>query len=329
MKPSLSLVLATDLLMPLTELAGRAERAGLHRLWLTEFQGRDALVRSTVAALSSERLHVGTGIAYGFTRLPLALAAAALDVQEISGGRFTLGLGAGTRGLRRAFGANFEPPVTRLSEVIGKLREAWSRAEWTRSVPPPPLAVAGVNQVMLRRAAELGDRVLLHPLCLVEEHLRGRVLPALVAGSDRRTDGRRVSVAAWCIASVDADGDLAFARARRQLTFYLSTPGYRDVVAGTRWEAPIAALREQFAAERARPDWERLSALVPDELVDQIAVTGRPEDVVTALRRKRDLLSECGVDEIVLQTTDAAEHTLAAAYQLIDTAGRAVMPDAV
>ncbi len=327
MDPSLSLVVASDLLVPLPELAGRAESVGLHRLWLTEFSGRDALVRSTVVALSSERLQVGTGIAYGFTRLPLALAAAALDVQELSGGRFTLGLGAGTRGLRRAFGADFEPPATRLDEVIGQLRDAWSRAEWTRSVPPPPIAVAGVNQVMLRHAAELGDRVVLHPLCLVEEHLHARALPALAAGSERRSDGRRAAVAAWCIASVDEDGDLARARARRQLTFYLSTPGYRDVVSGTPWETPVAALRERFAAERADPDWEALGALVPDELLDQVALTGTPDEVVVALRRKQDLLSACGIDEIVLQTTDAAEHTLAAAHRLIDTAGRAATPD--
>lgn len=323
----LSLVLASDLLLPLAELAGRVEAAGLHRLWLTEFQGRDALVRSTVVALSSERLQVGTGIAYGFTRLPLALAAAALDVQEVSGGRFTLGLGAGTRGLRRGFGADFEPPATRLSDLVGQLRGAWSRAEWTRSVPPPPVAVAGVNDVMLRHAASVGDLVVLHPLCLVEEHLRGRVLPALSAGSERRADGRRARLAAWCVASVDSDGDVAFARARRQLTFYLSTPGYRDVVAGTPWETSVAALRERFAAQRDEPDWESLGELVPDELVAQVAVTGTPDEVVAALRVKQDVLAGCGVEEIVLQTTDAGEHTLPAARQLIETAGRAAAPD--
>ncbi len=311
-----SLVLASDLLVPLPTIAARAEEAGLHRVWTTEFQGRDAVLRALALGLSSTRLQVGTGIAYVFTRVPRALAAAALDAQELVGGRFTLGLGAGTRGLRTAYGTEFEPPSTRLAEVVAELRSTWARAEWTRSVPPPPIAIAGVNEVMLRDAAHHGDLVVLHPLCLVEHHLHERVLPALQAGRDRRTVTTDVALSAWCIASVDPDSGLARDRARRQLAFYLSTPGYRPVVEGTPWGDQVSDLRTRF---KAGETLDALAAMVPEELLDQVAVMGTPAEVRAGVARRSEELARLGISEIVLQTVSAGESELDTILALIDT----------
>ena len=317
---ALSLVLATGVLVP--GVARTAEDAGLHRLWTTEFQGRDAILRAVAIGQMTTRIQVGTGIAYAFTRLPRALAATALDAAEITGGRFTLGLGAGTRGLRRLFGADFDPPATRLATLIAELRTTWDEASWVRSVPAPPIAVAGVNEAMLRTAAHHGDRVVLHPLCLVNTHLHERVLPAIQTGRDRR-EHSDVAVSAWCIASVDPDAQTARARARRQLAFYLSTPGYRKVVEGTEFEPATAALREEFVAT-AGADWSALARHVPDELLDQLSITGTPADVRAGVTHMRDRLGPLGIDELVLQTVDASDDigTVAAIEALIVAVAR-------
>lgn len=314
---NLSVVLASDILVPLPALAARAEGAGLHRVWNTEFEGRDAVIRSLALGMSSTRLAVGSGIAYAFTRKPMALAAAALDVQELTGGRFTLGLGSGTRGLRASFAAQeFEPPSTRLTEVVTELRETWSKESWTRSVPPPPIAIGGVNEIMLRDAAHFGDRVVFHPLCLVEHHLHERVLPAIEAGRARRTAEDDVRLSAWCIASVDDDAELARARAKRQLAFYLSTPGYRPVVEGTPHEARVADLRDRFKAGDSTLD--ELADLVPDEILEQVSISGTPADVRDAVTRRATHLQTVGIDELVLQTVSAGEDELRTIEGLID-----------
>ena len=314
-----SLVLATDLLGPLSEIPARAESAGFHCLWSTEFQGRDAVVRATANGLATTTLQVGTGIAYAFTRAPRALAAAALDAQELTGGRFTLGLGAGTRGLRRGYGVeDFDPPATRLAGVFDELRAAWAETDWQRSVPAPSLAAGGVNETMIAVAARHADRVLLHPLCLIDEHLEKRILPAITRGQSRRSAGV-AALSAWCITSVDDAASVARERARRQLAFYLSTPGYRGAVEGSAWESVADSIRSGFA-EGIR-DWDVLAQHIPDELLIQVSITGDPSSARIAAEQMAHRLESIGIDEMVFQSVDGGpepDHVVGGLHVLIN-----------
>ncbi|MGE5409113.1 MAG: LLM class flavin-dependent oxidoreductase, partial [Syntrophothermus sp.] len=59
---------------------------------------RSAITQAAYLAAKTERIGIGTGIAWAFTCSPFIAAISALDVDERSGGRFRLGLGAGVRG---------------------------------------------------------------------------------------------------------------------------------------------------------------------------------------------------------------------------------------
>jgi alkanesulfonate monooxygenase SsuD/methylene tetrahydromethanopterin reductase-like flavin-dependent oxidoreductase (luciferase family) len=61
------------------------------------------VTQATHLAAITERIGVGTGIAWAFTRSPFILAISALDVDEFSGGRFRLGLGAGVKRLNETW----------------------------------------------------------------------------------------------------------------------------------------------------------------------------------------------------------------------------------
>lgn len=316
---SRSLVFATDVLDPLRDLTAYAEGAGFARVWTTDFPGRDALVRALYLALRSSEIGVGTGIAYAFTRSPRALASTAADIQRLSAGRFALGLGTGTRGVRRWYGAEFDPPATRLSDLVDELRGYWDELPELERVGPPMTAGAAINVVMLRTVARVCDRVLLHPLCLVERHLDDRVLPAMAQGVARRSGGPP-GVAAWCIASVDTDGDLARARARRQIGFYMTTPSYGTVFEGTTFGAATTRIREEFLSMKADPNWDVLGQLVPEELLPQISVAGTDEEVRAQTAAMERRLSARGVDELVLQTTGTGTDT----QELIESARQIV-----
>ena len=72
-----------------------------------------------VAAAATERIELGTGIALAFTRSPMVSALEALDLDELSGGRFVLGLGAGVRRLNASWhAAPYDPPVRRMREMV-------------------------------------------------------------------------------------------------------------------------------------------------------------------------------------------------------------------
>src|SRR5690606_12080604 len=101
----------------LAGFARAAERAGIARLWAPELH-RSATVPLAVAAAATERIELGTGIALAFTRSPMVMALEALDLDELSGGRFVLGLGAGVRRLNARWHAGpYDPPVARMREM--------------------------------------------------------------------------------------------------------------------------------------------------------------------------------------------------------------------
>lgn len=295
-----SIVFATDALEPLGDLAREAEAAGLHRVWTTEYVGRDAVARALAIALGTTRIQVATGVAYAFTRAPLAMSALAADVHRLSGGRFALGLGSGTRGVRRWFDADFEPPARRMAAYADALRAGWERQGLAS---PPPVYAAGLNPVMVRWVAGSCDGVLLHALALSRAHLAERVLPAIERGTELR--GARPHVAMWCVTAVAEDPEHARDLARRQLAFYLSTPTYASVAEGTSWSELPGAVRAAFDDSGRTASWRELGRLIPDEVVDELALAGTAQDVARDLRRLEGELAALGIDEVVLQTAGA------------------------
>jgi alkanesulfonate monooxygenase SsuD/methylene tetrahydromethanopterin reductase-like flavin-dependent oxidoreductase (luciferase family) len=101
-------------------LAQRAEAAGMHAVYTVDFQASNALVRLAAIAQATQRIRIGTGIANTFTRSPMVLGTAALDLDELSGGRLVLGLGTGLERMNREwYAVPFGKPVTRARELFG------------------------------------------------------------------------------------------------------------------------------------------------------------------------------------------------------------------
>jgi alkanesulfonate monooxygenase SsuD/methylene tetrahydromethanopterin reductase-like flavin-dependent oxidoreductase (luciferase family) len=295
------IVFATDALEPLAGLARDAEAAGLDRVWTTEYVHRDAVARALFIALGTERIEVGTGVAYAFARAPLGMAGLAADVQRLSDGRFALGISPGTRGVRRWFDAEFEPPAPRIAAYADALRTAWAR-DPRLDVGPPPVFASALNPIMARWVGRSCDGALLHPLALGRVHLEQRLLPALRRGLDERGSDGPFEVAAWCITSIDDDADAARERGRAQLAFYLSTPSYRTVAEGTAWAGVPAAVREAFDASGRTAPWSEIGALVPDAVVDELVLWGTPEHVRARAAVLERELAGLGVTELVFQT---------------------------
>ena len=80
------------------EYAQQAERAGFDRVWIPEIIFNDAMVPATAAAVSTDRIEVGTGVVGIWGRSPVVMALEANTLNEVSGGRLVLGLGTQARG---------------------------------------------------------------------------------------------------------------------------------------------------------------------------------------------------------------------------------------
>ncbi|MED5173485.1 MAG: LLM class flavin-dependent oxidoreductase, partial [Actinomycetota bacterium] len=90
-----------------------------------------------VAAASTTSLELETGIAMAFVRSPFETACAAIELDRISNGRFTLGLGTAPQTWTEDFfGQEFLPPISRIREVIEILRLVFdSASENAESIP--------------------------------------------------------------------------------------------------------------------------------------------------------------------------------------------------
>lgn len=318
-----SLAIATPRLGTTRHAVSGAEQSGFDRAWLTEYADRDALIRAAIAATGTERLGIATGIAYVFTRHPLALAVAALDVHEASSGRFVLGLGTGTGGMRaRWYGTPSDRPASLLRETAEFLRAAWNSSsgltfdgnfysahvdgldllERYERLPPLQIFGSGLGEGMLRVSLRHLDGVLLHPLALGEKYIQRVLEPALEAGTQSRSTLPKL--VQWVLVSLDDNERTARRAALGSLAFYLATPSYDVYFDGTPWAQAQAEVATQFRS--GNRDLQALSDLIPDAMADEYTVWGTAQTVAQRLTVVESRLAERGVSEVVLQAVSPA-----------------------
>ena len=89
-----------------------AERIGVDSLWVPEVWGYDALTGLAYLAAKTSSIKLGTFVVQLGSRSPAMLATSALSLQELSGGRFLLGVGtSGPRVMEGWHGVRFRKPV--------------------------------------------------------------------------------------------------------------------------------------------------------------------------------------------------------------------------
>ena len=281
-------------------LAARAEAAGLESVWVAELD-RTAFVQAAAAISATSRTGVGTAVALAFPRSPTVAAMTAWDLDELSGDRFMLGLGPQVkRVLEARFSVRVDRPAPQMREYVGAMRAVWAAnrgepatfdGEFYRITMPTfhgparperrdtPVLLAAVGPVLSRVAGEVADGLLGHPLAS-PLYLREAVLPQLTAGlwaAKRPNDA--CPVTAMPMVSVGDDADEARRAARLQIAFYATTPSYRAILELHDRRGLPRLLRRAFV----EGDRARMAELIDDELLDAIAIAGRPDEALDRL----------------------------------------------
>ncbi|MDA1075888.1 MAG: LLM class flavin-dependent oxidoreductase, partial [Proteobacteria bacterium] len=173
------LILGSPRIADQIKTAQRAEAAGFDSVWTIEFFNMHGLARLMAVAAATERVKVGSAIAYAFMRTPMLAASAAMDIDEVSNGRMVLGLGSGTERMNREwYSMPFDdPPAPRIKDAIGLIRAAFAAGKgggltyegkyyqvkipaYARPYmarPSIPVCLAAVNKGMIRAAAATAD----------------------------------------------------------------------------------------------------------------------------------------------------------------------------
>ena len=179
------------------------------------FEGpHDVFTPLVLAAGATTTLELATNVAIAFPRNPVQLAHQAYDLQLLSRGRFTLGLGSQIRAqVEKRYGASFDRPIARMRELVGALRAIFAtwetgerldfRGEFTSHtlMPPmfnpgphpfgmPPIAIGGLGPQMVRLAAEVADGLLVMPFNTAATSASGPCRPSTRAWPGRVGSGR-------------------------------------------------------------------------------------------------------------------------------------------
>ena len=150
------------------EWGQRAERAGFSTLGVLDrivYPNYEPLVSLGAVAAVTERIHLTTGILIAPYRVNAALLAKqAATVQDLSGGRFELGIAIGAReDDYEASGVSMDGRGRRLEEMLDEIKRIWAGEERGFAgaigppVDPPTILVGGMVDAAFRRAAEYGD----------------------------------------------------------------------------------------------------------------------------------------------------------------------------
>ena len=288
-----------ETLAELADAARRAEEAGAEVVWVPELH-RSATLSAAAIAQATSTAQVGTAIALAFTRSPMVTALEALDLDEISEGRFILGLGTGVQRLNEDWhNARWGKPVGHLRETVRNVRHFWETCTTGERIdldgeyepmrirgyerPFPvlrtdiPIYLAAMGPAMTRLAGRIADGWISHELCS-PSYLEQRILPEIDAGiaavEGRQRSDIELVVSACC--SVDPDVSAAKRRVAGLVGFYASVRTYADFFEfhglGEQQQGVIEAFRSGQGADY-------LAESVSDEMVDALTLNGDPDKV--------------------------------------------------
>ena len=264
----------------------KAEAAGVECVWAPELF-RSSVTQAAFLAAKTERIGVATGIAWAFTRSPFIIAVSALDVDEMSAGRFRLGLGAGVKRLNETWhNADYGRPAPHLREAIEATRLIMQQAGagepiryqgeyydidikgWVRPHPAVresvPIYTAAVQAGMARMAGDVADGLIGHPIQSLR-WIDEVVVPGFEQGLSRSGRGRAdFDYLPTVCCAIDDDEGRALEMARRTIAFYATVRTYMPL-----WELHGFAEDATSAGEAfRRGDLAAVPAAISDEMVE-------------------------------------------------------------
>jgi probable F420-dependent oxidoreductase len=274
------------------------------------FEGpHDPFFPLVLSAGATERMELATAIAIAFARSPMLLANIGWDLNQLSHGRFILGLGSQIRPhIEKRFSMPWSKPAARMRELVLAIREIWRcwneggkldfRGEFythTLMTPffnpgpnphgDPRIFVAGVGPKMTETAGEVADGFFVHPFH-TPTSFRETTIPALERGAERGGRALKDIELSYQLMVVSGDTDQERESARgavtQQIAFYGSTPAYRIVLESHGW----GELQTELNHLSKRGKWVEMGALVSDEILETIAVVAPMNEIAARVRER-------------------------------------------
>ena len=305
-------------LTTVAQQAQHAEELGYDFASTPETQ-HDSILAATIAAANTTKLEIQTSVTIAFPRSPTVLAMEAWDIQHMSKGRFTLGLGSQVKGHNiNRFSTEWPgAPATRMKEYIRMLHAVWESFKSGQKpdyvgkyyhytlmtpnfnpglidYPDPKVGLALVGDAMARVAGEVADVVMPHGF-MTDKYMRDVVLPNVAIGLKR--GGRtwkdvEISGGGFTVfGETESDIEQGLERLRQPISFYGSTRSYHEVFEVHNLKSLGMQLHEMSLAGK----WAEMQKVIPEDVLHVFAQTSTYDKLPEFISEKREYATRIGL----------------------------------
>ena len=277
-----------------------AEAAGFDQFWVSnDLFLRSAPVILSAIAVATRRIEIGSCILNPFTMNAVEIAMLASTLDELSGGRFNLGVSSGAEDFMRWLGLEFRYPRTRVIETIAAINKltsnenaaldgkvlSWTDEAWLRfkSGRRVPIYLGAMSQKMLEAIGEYADGGL--PLLFPPEHF-ATILPHVQRGlkrAGRALDDIDLAACVWC--SVSADQAAAEAALADKIAYYGHAMSPMILAQLGLTQADFEPIRQAYHIDG---DVDKARSLVTPDML-KIGIAGTTRDLIKRLEGLAEL----------------------------------------
>ena len=294
------------------DLIQQAESMGYDSVWTAEAYGNDAVTSAAYVLAQTSKIRVGTAIMQMPARTPAMCAMTAMSLDQLSGGRFIVGLGAsGPQVVEGWHGVPYGKPVTRTKEYIQIMRKIFERdgpvefdgqmyqmpnqSEGTTGLGKPlksilaatdiPIYTASITPAGLRGAADVADGVFPVWMAPTKYDVLGE---SIEQGFEKAGSGKGLKdfdIAPFVTVAMNDDLDAAYDALRPWLALYIGGMGaknknfYHEYATRLGYGDAANQIQELYLSGK-KPEAE---ALVPNELLDEVSLIGPRERIIERL----------------------------------------------
>tara|TARA_B100000035_G_scaffold262621_1_gene234066 strand:- start:365 stop:1402 length:1038 start_codon:yes stop_codon:yes gene_type:complete len=294
------------------DLIQQAESMGYDSVWTAEAYGNDAVTSAAYVLAQTSKIRVGTAIMQMPARTPAMCAMTAMSLDQLSGGRFIVGLGAsGPQVVEGWHGVPYGKPVTRTKEYIQIMRKIFERegpvefdgqmyqmpnqSEGTTGLGKPlksilaatdiPIYTASITPAGLRCAGEVADGVF--PVWM-DPNKYDVLGDSIEQGFEKAGSGKGLKdfdIAPFVTVAMNDDLDAAYDALRPWLALYIGGMGaknknfYHEYATRLGYGDAANQIQELYLSGK-KPEAE---ALVPNELLDEVSLIGPRERIIERL----------------------------------------------
>ena len=284
------------------ELGSQAEKLGFTHVWVGDSHliWREAYVNMAALALSTSRLKIGTGVTNPLTRHPSVLASAFATLDEMSPGRFSVGIGLGdssveTMGLQPTRLADFEQAVEQMRALITGQEAVLDSGNIHLNFPREhqiPFYIAASGPRMLELAGRIADGVII--LVGVAQHRVQKAIEKIHAGAE--SAGRKladIDLVLWVPCAV-SEQEPARNAVKAHVARIVTHP--LPFTLDENEQQVLDEIRKTYDYYQHMKPTASQAEVIPDWLIDKFAIAGTPEEC----RAKVLALQKTGINQVAI-----------------------------